>query len=1152
MPRFSAKLTLLVLALSLGTVAEISAAAPRPATKDAAAKGAKPPDVGANVNRPRADARHVSFTVHEATWTSLDVSPDGKTIVFDLLGDIYRLPIGGGEAQALTRGPAWDSEPRFSPDGTAIAFTSDRGGMENLWVMAADGKDPRPVTAGKDAYVRGPVWTPDGDYLVGRREDGKRAGIPPVELWLYHRHGGGGIKLTSSDDVNDASGPVASRDGRYLYFAARQHHFDYVPDLSGGLWQVWRLDRQTGERLPLTTGFGGAARPALSPDGTRLVFVSRRDAGTVLVERDLATGAERLLARGLDRDQQEGFVGQMDAWPGYAFTPDGSALVFAGGGGLRRLDLATLKSAEIPFTAQVEQWLAPRVAFADRVPTGPVEARILRWTSQSADGRFLAFDAFGRVWLQPLAGGKPAGPPRRLTTDAAGLPPREYAPAFSPDGRSLAYVSWSDKDGGQLWKTALPATPDGPVPFPTRLTRVAGHYANPSWSPDGSRLLLVRGSGLELRGRQPEEEEFFAIEWIASEGGDLHYVASVHLAEAMKFHPQAFWSPGGDRVFFRDPIERKKPTDDPKNDLVSVRLDGTDRKRHLRFPAVSDVVPSPDGRWVAFTSRDNVYVAALPEIVLAEPPEAKLAEGEVPVWRLSDEAGGYVGWADGGRTITWTLGNELHRLPVEAAIRFIEEKMRKELAEKEKAGGKDAAEDKAKSKEKEKEKEPRVPASDAFRIELSVPRPVPRGALVLAGARVITMKGDEVLPEADVLVVGDRIAGVAPAGRLAVPEGAHRVDAKGLTVLPGLIDTHAHLHYSGFELFPETKWEYIANLAYGVTTVYDPSAPSLDVFAQGEMVEAGLMTGPRVYSSGDVLYGGQQEDIFAAVDDQEDARRQVKRMKAYGARMIKVYQQPRRDQRMWLAEACRENHMLMTAEGAGELATDLSMALDGFTAFEHALPVALNDDVVELLTRSETYYTPTLLVAYGGPWGELYYYQEKNPHDDPRLNRFVPHFMLDRLGRRHPWIAPDEYHFPTVARGAAAVVRRGGHVALGAHGQLQGLGVHWELWAMAGEGGAAVPGPGQAMTPAEALRSATLAAADKLGLASDLGSIETGKLADLMIVEGDPLADIHNTARVRWVVKNGVLYDAGTMREEWPENRPLPPFFWRDGAATAP
>ena len=433
--------------------------------------------------------------------------------------------------------------------------------------------------------------------------------------------------------------------------------------------------------------------------------------------------------------------------------------------------------------------------------------------------------------------------------------------------------------------------------------------------------------------------------------------------------------------------------------------------------------------------------------------------------------------------------------------------------------------------------------TDAFRIELSVPRPVAKGALVLAGARVITMKGDEVLPEADVLVVGDRIAGVAPAGRLTVPAGAHRVDAKGLTVLPGLIDTHAHLHYSGFELFPETKWEYIANLAYGVTTVYDPSAPSLDVFAQGEMVEAGLMTGPRVYSSGDVLYGGQQEDVYAAVDDQEDARRQVKRMKAYGARMIKVYQQPRRDQRMWLAEACRENHMLMTAEGAGELATDLSMALDGFTAFEHALPVALNGDVVELLARSETYYTPTLLVAYGGPWGELYYYQEKNPHDDPRLNRFVPHFMLDRLGRRHPWIAPDEYHFPTVARGAAAVVRRGGHVALGAHGQLQGLGVHWELWAMAGEGGAAVPGAGQAMTPAEALRSATLAAADKLGLASDLGSIETGKLADLMVVEGDPLADVHDTARVRWVVKNGVLYDAGTMREEWPENRPLPPFF---------
>ena len=822
----------------------------------------------------------------------------------------------------------------------------------------------------------------------------------------------------------------------------------------------------------------------------------------------------------------------MDLWPNYAFTPDGAALVYSSQGKFFRLELASGTSHEIPFTAHVEQSVAPRVAWQERVEQGPVKARILRWLSESPNGRSVVFEAFGRIWVQEVSAGKARGAPRRLTRDASGLPLREYAPDISPDGQWVTYVSWSDAGGGHIWKTRL--QPGG---APVRLTSQAGHYANPAWSPAGDRIAVLRGSGLEFRGRQPEDDEYFTIGVLEAGGGEVRPVAAVKIFDGMKFHPQAFWSADGTRVYYRDPVERKKPTDDPKADLVSVRLDGSDLKRHLRFPAIEDLVPSPDGQWVAFTLRDNAYITPLPAIVPKEPPEVTLKEGPIPVYRLSDDAGSYVRWADGGKTLTWGLANVFYRVPLAAAIEFARAQQRKAEAQA-RLGADEAAAD----KDHKPDASASVPKSETLEIALTAPRPAPDGSFVLRGARLITMHGDAVLEKADILVTGNRIQALGASGSVAAPAGTRVFDASGKTVIPGLIDTHAHLHYSGFEVFPEAKWEYFANLAYGVTSVYDPSAPSLDVFSQAEDVEAGLMVGPRVYSSGTVLYGGQHTGFYAEVNSYDDAKRQVRRMQAYGARLIKVYQQPRRAQRIWFAEACRELHMLLTAEGGGELSTDLTMATDGFTAWEHALPVKLQHDAVEFLARSQTFYTPTLLVAYGGPEGELYFWHSANPHDDPKLNRFVPHDFLDVRTRRHPWIWPSEYSFPSVAQGAAEILRAGGNIALGAHGQLQGLGPHWELWAMAGDG---APRRDAAMTPSEALRSATILAADKLGLAPDLGSIETGKLADFVVLDANPLEDIHNSVKIRWVVKNGELWEADTMKQLWPREEPPPNFFWR-------
>jgi imidazolonepropionase-like amidohydrolase len=452
----------------------------------------------------------------------------------------------------------------------------------------------------------------------------------------------------------------------------------------------------------------------------------------------------------------------------------------------------------------------------------------------------------------------------------------------------------------------------------------------------------------------------------------------------------------------------------------------------------------------------------------------------------------------------------------------------------EKEAAKDAGKEGGKADD---EKKTELPKPEAIVVELVVPRPRPAGSVVLRNARAITMRGDEVLERADIVVTGNRIAAIGRAGTVQAPSGAASFDLGGRTVIPGLVDVHAHLHYSAFEIFPEKKWEYVANLAYGVTTTHDPSAHSLDVFAEGELVEAGEMIGPRIFSSGDVLYGGAQAAQHAKVDSLEDAQKAVRRMKTYGAHWLKVYQQPRREQRIWFVEAARQEGIAATMEGAGELHTDVTNFMDGFTGMEHSLPVRLYKDVVTLAARSGTAYTPTLLVSYGGPTAEYYFYQHANPHDDERLARFTPHEMLDRLGRRRMWYPEDEFHFPTVAAGAAKVARQGGRVCLGAHGQLQGLGAHWELWAFTvGDG---------AMTPMEALRTATWSGAEALGFGKDLGTLEPGKLADLVVIDGDPLTDIRRSAGVVYTMKDGVLYDAATMNALWPEKKPLGTFFWQ-------
>ena len=216
---------------------------------------------------PLEPGRTLSYIATEGTWISLDVSPDGQTIVFDLLGDIYTMPATGGEATSITQGMAYDVQPRFSPDGERIVFVSDRSGAENLWLMAADGSDTVQVTKEKTTDFISPEWTPDGKYIVvskGRRN---------LKLWLYHVDGGSGVALITEPDDLHTVGAAFGNDERYVWFAQRTGRHQY--NAAFPLYQLAVYDRETGEANTMTSRYGSAVRPTLSPDGKWLVYGTR-------------------------------------------------------------------------------------------------------------------------------------------------------------------------------------------------------------------------------------------------------------------------------------------------------------------------------------------------------------------------------------------------------------------------------------------------------------------------------------------------------------------------------------------------------------------------------------------------------------------------------------------------------------------------------------------------------------------------------------------------------------------------------------------------------------------------------------------------------------------------------------------------------------
>jgi Tol biopolymer transport system component len=1080
---------------------------------------------------PLKPERKVDFTTDEGTWLSLDVSPDGKTIVFELLGDIYTLPIDGGEAKLISGGMAFDSQPKFSPDGQWIAFLSDREGSENIWIMRADGTGAKQVSKDPNNDFASPSWAPDGKYIFVSKAG---FGIGAHEIWMYHVEGGTGVQITKSKPTpttprrerHNAMGVVASADGKYLYYAVRQGPFSYNAQFP--LWRIARRDRKTGDEDVIIDQLESSFRPELSSDGKQILYVTRYETESGLRLRNLETGEDHWVKYPVTRDDQEALFTR-DVFPGYAFLPGGREIVYNQNGKIRRLDLASGKEKTIPFTAHVVLDLGPKLDFPQVVEQGPVKVRLIMEPQQSPDGKRLAFSAMTHLYTMDLPGGKP----QRLT----GGNGHEFQPAWSPDGKYIAYVTWSS-EGGQLWKIAAAGG------TPVQLSKSLAVYSNPAWSPDGKRIVLLRGNAYdrensEFDGGQTGNAD---LVWIPAEGGEANLILPARGAGGPHFTHDK------DRVYVYTP-----------QGLVSLRYDGTDRRTHLvvkgqglfffeePIPA-DDIQPSPDGQWVLAHVMNQLYLIAMP-VVGGEVPTVNVMTPAVPVKRLTDIGADYFGWADDGKTITWAVGASLFRESL-SAISFEEPKEEKKEGDKKDgdkketdakdADKKEAAATSADAKKEEKKEEKKEKKKlkeqeknvEEIAVTLEVPRKTPKGTVVLRGATVVTMKGDEVLKDADVVVENNRIKSVGAKGD--VPAGAKVFDVTGKTIVPGFIDTHAHWTEIRRGILDTQNWAFLANLAYGVTSGLDVQTSTNDMFAYQDLADSGDIIGLRAFSTGPGVFS---DNNFQSMEEVKGVLTKYK--KYYGTHNIKSYIVGNRRQRQFMVQASKELEMMPTTEGGLDLKLDLTHVIDGFHGNEHTLPITpLFKDVIQAFAQSGIATTPTLIVNYGGPFGENYWYENSEVHDNAKLNHFTPHRIIDQKTKRRPeWFRKDEYAFPKLAAQETKMLRAGALVGVGSHGQLQGMGYHWEMWMLASGG----------MTPLEVLRCATLNGSKIIGRPQDLGSIEPGKLADLVIMDKNPLEDIHNSNTIHWVMKNGELFEGDTLNQVWPEEKKLEPlWFWNN------